>query len=56
MYQVTKLRDEVTKVREVLANKDKESVETIQKAGADLQKASLKLFEMAYKKVCIFML
>ena len=43
-------------MREVLANKDQESVETIQKAGADLQKASLKLFEMAYKKVCICIL
>lgn len=45
-------------MREVLANKDQESVETIQKAGADLQKASLKLFEMAYKKVriCILLL
>ena len=38
-------------MRQVLTNKDEESAESIQKAGADLQKASLKLFEMAYKKV-----
>ena len=52
-HQVTNLRDEVARVRQVLTNKDEESAESIQKAGADLQKASLKLFEMAYKKVCV---
>ena len=51
VVQVTKLRDEVARVRQVLSNRDEESAESIQKAGADLQKASLKLFEMAYKKV-----
>ena len=45
------LREEVAKVRQVLTNKEEESAESIQKAGADLQKASLKLFEVAYKKV-----
>ena len=52
-HQVTNLRDEVARVRQVLTNKDEESAESIQKAGADLQKASLKLFEVAYKKVCV---
>ena len=41
----------MVKVRKVLDNKEEESAESIQKAGAELQKASLKLFEMAYKKV-----
>ena len=50
---MTKLRDEVAKVHQVMANKDEESAESIQKAGAELQKASLKLFEMAYKKVSV---
>ncbi|CAI7997771.1 Stress-70 protein, mitochondrial [Geodia barretti] len=50
-HQVTNLRDEVARVRQVLTNKDEESAESIQKAGADLQKASLKLFEVAYKKM-----
>ena len=49
--QVTNLRDEVARVQQVLSNKEEESAESIQKAAADLQKASLKLFEMAYKKV-----
>lgn len=53
LLQVANLRDEVAKVRQVLTNKDQETAESIQKAGADLQKASLKLFEMAYKKVTI---
>lgn len=48
---MTKLKDEIQKVREVLANKDNESAENINKAAGEMQKASLKLFEMAYKKV-----
>lgn len=35
----------------MLANKDSESAETIKSTVNDLQQASLKLFEMAYKKV-----
>ena len=41
----------MARVQGVLANKEEETAESIQKAGADLQKASLKLFEVAYKKV-----
>ena len=35
----------------MLENKDNESAENIKKATNELQQASLKLFEMAYKKV-----
>jgi hypothetical protein len=35
----------------MLSNRDNETVDTIKKATSDLQQASLKLFEMAYKKV-----
>lgn len=38
-------------LRDVLANKDNESVETIREAFSSLQQKSLKLFEMAYKKM-----
>lgn len=47
-----KLRTDITKVRELLANKDSSDPEEIRKTVNDLQQASLKLFEMAYKKVC----
>lgn len=46
-----KLKEEIAKVREVLANKENETGETIRQAYSELQQKSLKLFEMAYKKV-----
>uniref|UniRef100_A0AAR2LZ65 Stress-70 protein, mitochondrial n=1 Tax=Pygocentrus nattereri TaxID=42514 RepID=A0AAR2LZ65_PYGNA len=46
-----KLRDEIAKVRDLLSRKDTETGETIKQAATSLQQASLKLFEMAYKKV-----
>ena len=49
--QVTKLKEEIAKVRQVLANRDNETHESINQATGEMQKASLKLFEMAYKKV-----
>ncbi|CAC5420327.1 dnaK [Mytilus coruscus] len=48
-----KLREEIAKVREVLGNKENESPENIKTATSELQQSSLKLFEMAYKKVRI---
>ena len=39
-------------MKELLNNKDEEDPENIRVATSDLQQASLKLFEMAYKKVC----
>lgn len=46
-----KLREEIAKVREVLGNKENESPENIKTATSELQQSSLKLFEMAYKKM-----
>jgi len=37
-------------VRTVLSNRDNETAESIRTATTELQQASLKLFEMAYKK------
>merc|ERR1719415_120700 len=48
---VTKMTDQIKEVREKLANKDDMSGEEIKKTVSDLQQASLKLFEMAYKKM-----
>uniref|UniRef100_A0A8C5GXQ6 Stress-70 protein, mitochondrial n=1 Tax=Gouania willdenowi TaxID=441366 RepID=A0A8C5GXQ6_GOUWI len=47
----SKLKEEISKVRNLLANKDSETGENIKQAATNLQQASLKLFEMAYKKV-----
>lgn len=45
------LKEEIAKVREVLAKKDSETAESIRQAYSELQQKSLKLFEMAYKKM-----
>lgn len=49
--ECTKLKEHITKLREVLANKENEKPEDIKAATNELQQASLKLFEMAYKKM-----
>merc|ERR1711890_82751 len=46
-----KLKQHVTEVKDVLAKKDTETVENIKEVTNKLQQASLKLFEMAYKKM-----
>uniref|UniRef100_A0A8C9J2N8 Heat shock protein 70 n=1 Tax=Piliocolobus tephrosceles TaxID=591936 RepID=A0A8C9J2N8_9PRIM len=46
-----KLKEEISKMRELLARKDSETGENIRQAASFLQQASLKLFEMAYKKM-----
>uniref|UniRef100_A0A2K6BPA7 Heat shock protein family A (Hsp70) member 9 n=1 Tax=Macaca nemestrina TaxID=9545 RepID=A0A2K6BPA7_MACNE len=46
-----KLKEEISKMRELLARKDSETGENIRQAASSLQQASLKLFEMAYKKM-----
>jgi len=46
-----KLREEITKVRDMLAKKDDMDPEEIRKTTSTLQQSSLKLFEMAYKKM-----
>jgi len=50
--QCAKMRDHIAKVRDVLINRDEQTPESIRGATSELQQASLKLFEMAYKKVC----
>uniref|UniRef100_A0A8C7FCT3 Stress-70 protein, mitochondrial n=1 Tax=Oncorhynchus kisutch TaxID=8019 RepID=A0A8C7FCT3_ONCKI len=48
-----KLKEEITKVRDLLSRKDEETGENIKQAATTLQQASLKLFEIAYKKVIV---
>lgn len=49
--EVDALRTELGQVREKVANKDNESVDSIRESFQSLQQKSLKLFEMAYKKM-----
>ncbi|XP_074615556.1 stress-70 protein, mitochondrial-like [Acropora palmata] len=49
--ETDQLKEEIAKVREVLARKDSETAESIRQAYSELQQKSLKLFEMAYKKM-----
>ena len=49
--QTVKLKEEITKLREKLTNKENETPESIRESFGEMQKASLKLFELAYKKV-----
>ena len=53
VFQCAKLKEEIVKVRDLLANKETETGENIKQAANTLQQASLKLFEMAYKKVAV---
>merc|ERR1712200_61320 len=48
---VQKIKTQIAEVREKLADKDNMTGEEIKKTVSDLQQASLKLFEMAYKKM-----
>ena len=50
------MRELIAKMRETLAKKDDTDPEDIKKQVNELQQASLKLFEMAYKKVCFSLL
>jgi len=45
------LKEKISKTREVLANKDNVTPQAVKDATSELQQASLKLFEMAYKKM-----
>jgi len=51
VVQREKLKEHISKVRTVLSNRDNETSDSIRTATTELQQASLKLFEMAYKKV-----
>merc|ERR1719290_709227 len=46
-----KMKEQITEVRQKLENKDNMDPEDIKKTVSDLQQSSLKLFEMAYKKM-----
>lgn len=54
VLKCNKLKEEISKMRELLSRKDSETGENIRQAASSLQQASLKLFEMAYKKVQVF--
>merc|ERR1712213_226265 len=45
------LKEKIASVKETIANKDSKTPEEIKQEITDLQQASLKLFEMAYKKM-----
>merc|ERR1739846_252297 len=48
---VAKMKEQIKEVREKLADKENMTGEEIKKTVSDLQQSSLKLFEMAYKKM-----
>ncbi|EHA99226.1 Stress-70 protein, mitochondrial [Heterocephalus glaber] len=49
--ECNKLKEEISKMREHLAQKDSETGENIRQAVSSFQQASLKIFKMAYKKM-----
>uniref|UniRef100_T1IIT1 Heat shock 70 kDa protein cognate 5 n=1 Tax=Strigamia maritima TaxID=126957 RepID=T1IIT1_STRMM len=49
--EVTKLKEQIARVRDMLSKKETENAENIRKTVGELQQQSLKLFEMAYKKM-----
>ena len=51
---MSSVKEEIEKVRGLLANKDNETPESLKAAVDDLQQKSLKLFEIAYRKVWLF--
>ena len=48
---VAKMKEKITEVRDKLADKDNMDGEQIKATVSELQQSSLKLFEMAYKKM-----
>lgn len=51
--QREKLSVLIEKLKSRLSNKDNETAESIREATNELQQASLKLFEVAYRKVSL---
>ena len=49
--EVAKMREKINGVRDKLSNKEELDPEEIKSTVSDLQQSSLKLFEVAYKKV-----
>lgn len=50
-FQCEKLQKLVENLKTVIAKKDDADPEEVRKATSELQQSSLKLFEIAYKKV-----
>lgn len=51
VMQANKLREQIAGVKELIAKKDQVEVEELKQATSNMQQASLKVFELAYKKV-----
>jgi len=51
MDEVEKIKEKITTLKQTIADKDSKTPEEIKNDTNDLQQASLKLFEMAYKKM-----
>lgn len=49
--EMEKMKESIASLKKVLENKDNETPENIKNATNELQQSSLKLFEMAYRKV-----
>ncbi|CAD5114365.1 DgyrCDS3502 [Dimorphilus gyrociliatus] len=49
--EMDKMKENITTLKKVLENKENESPENIKNATNELQQSSLKLFEMAYRKM-----
>ena len=45
------MKKEVEELRSKLSNEDEETAESIREAFGEMQKSSLKLFQLAYEKV-----
>lgn len=56
LTQAASLKESIAKLREKITNKENETPESIRESFGELQKSSLKLFELAYKKVCVVFL
>merc|ERR1712136_71319 len=52
--ETEQIKEEIVKVREMIANKDNLTVDEIRESFSSLQQKSLKLFEMAYKKMAAY--
>ena len=51
LFQCDKLKKHIEEVRAKLSDRDSQTAESLKQTTSELQQASLKLFEMAYKKV-----
>lgn len=51
LFQCDKLKEQIAQLKDLVAKKDDADPSEVRRLVGELQKASLKLFEMAYKKV-----